>query len=370
MRHPSYASSLFSRPPCSNEELMMMRLDEFVQKQQHTFAASSPSISSPDSHNSDSSIEIGDKRSSTLNKPNKHTSKQLSNQQLPLPATLDKELFLPTPFGGFSMMPPPGFLPPPANFFFSSYHNALYEQNHPLFSHQQQVQQSLLKRSDFSLLFSSKSPSSAKEIPNFEGDNDVEDVQNYELNGKKIFSDASLESQNSLLIKVTESSQSLHLIVNKSDSENMEINKEKDVLTPPRSPKSPVQNLLENYPIDLSLKGGSSTKSDDINHNYCKTANSKANNKSSSDNFMNETSDSDSDDHKTNSVHKKTVHCHDLKDGNNGKRSKLNHISKSEDDSYGHNNISDDNSDDFEKYRQLKRRKLLLLAPLDLTTKI
>jgi hypothetical protein len=61
------------------------------------------------------------------------------------------------------------------------------------------------------------------------------------------------------------------------------------------------------------MKSGSSTKSDDINHNYYKA---KTNNKSPSDSFaMNGNSDSDSSDHKTNSIGRKTIHCHDLKEG-------------------------------------------------------
>ena len=90
-----------------------------------------------------------------------------------------------------------------------------------------------------------------------------------------------------------------------------------EVLTPPRSPKSPRRIQVDNNPIDLSTKSGSSTKSDDINHNYYKA---KTNNKSPSDIYvMNGNSDSDSSDHKTNSISRKTLHCHDLKVCNNEK---------------------------------------------------
>lgn len=364
MRHPSYASNLFSRPPCTKEELMMLRLDEFVK---HPTAASSPSISSPDSHNSDSSIEIGDKRN-ILSKQSKHTPNTQQQHHQPSPLALNKDMFLPLPFPGFPMMPPPGFLPPPTHFLFSSYHNALYEQNHHLL--QQQVQQGLLKTSELPLTFSKKSPPREKD--------DEDDIMMRCVPGsKRSFSEVLHESQrmqHSLLTKIPKRSNSPRRHMDdhgKSDDEDIDMNESDEVLTPPRSPKSPHRIQPENNPIDLSIKSGSSTKSDDINHNYYK---SKTNNKSPSDSSpMNGASDSDSNDHKTNRINRKTIHCHDLKDGNNRKHFQINRGNESEEDdnNYRHSSTSDDRSDEVEEYeREMKRRKLHLAAPLDLTTKV
>lgn len=354
---------------------MMLRLDEYVK---HPAVASSPSISSPDSHNSDSSIEIGDKRNAILSKQNKH----LPNAQQQLPMALSKDLFLPLPFSGFPMMPPPGFLPPPTHFLFSSYHNAIYEQNHHLL--QQQVQQGLLKTSDLSLAFSAKSPSIEQSKNNCDDDDDEDNVdieEHYERSSKRNFSDSQKKSHESLSInspstKVPKRTSSPYKVKDEqSDDDDIDMAESDEVLTPPRSPKSPHRAHAENNPIDLSMKSGSSTKSDDINHNYYK---SKTNNKSPSDSFlMNGTSDSDSNDHKTNSIYRKTIHCHEMKDGNNRKHFQINRGSEFEDDDSccEHNGKADDASSDrneeVEVYeREMKRRKLHLTAPLDLTTKI
>lgn len=88
---------------------------------------------------------------------------------------------------------------------------------------------------------------------------------------------------------------------------------------------------------------------------------------------MNGNSDSDSSDHKTNSIGRKKIHCHELKEDNNGKHfQQINRGNESdEDDIYRHSTSADDRSDEVEEYeRELKRRKLHLVAPLDLTTKV
>ncbi|KAG5670964.1 hypothetical protein PVAND_001193 [Polypedilum vanderplanki] len=451
MRHPSYSTSIFSRPPCSKEEMMMLRLDEYAKQQQHPAAAASPSISSPDSHNSDSSIEIGDKRNSLLNGINSsnNNNKQSNNnkqhvpntqsaqlhQQQPSPLALNKDLFLPLPFAGFPFpMPPPGFLAPPTHFLFSSYHNALYEQNHHLL--QQQVQQGLLKtasttttasHNDLSSvgLTSTKSPS--LERSSEENSNGSEKL----LHKKRHYTETLLDlhrrqqqQQNVELTKIPKRSSSpLELMMSgnnnnrhhhhHSEDEEEDIdmgNDESDeVLTPPRSPKTPNQmHTVENNPIDLSMKSGSSTKSDDINHNYYKTKtnnNNINNSKSSSDNFTmsmnggsnnnNNNSDSDSNDHhqangksnsnnNNNSSSRKTIHCHVLKDGKQQKHESMNGgCDESEEDESDKNfkhhhrlhqlhrydeEDDDDKSNEYEV--ELKRRKLHLAAPLDLTTKV
>lgn len=430
MRHPSYSTSIFSRPPCTKEEMMMLRLDEYAKQHQQQHPASSPSISSPDSHNSDSSIEIGDKRNSLLSKQSNNNKQHVPNtqsqlhhqpQQQPSPLALNKDLFLPLPFAGFPLMPPPGFLPPPTHFLFSSYHNALYEQNHHLL--QQQVQQGLLKTATdlpTNTMISQKSPSTERDLENnSNGSSETlqirENNNNHNSNNKKRHYTetlldmqrkhiSSLSSSNSLITTMTTKipkrsnspSSALHLLnshhlsnrICKSEDddndddeeEDIDMNNESDeVLTPPRSPKTPMITI-ENNPIDLSMKSGSSTKSDDINHNYYKTKTN--NNKSPSDNFtMNGNSDSDSNDHhiansnnknnnNNNNGNRKTIHCHALKDGvkhtkqMNGRRCE--DSDEDDDDNFRHHNNNNNNQYDVE----LKRRKLHLAAPLDLTTKV
>lgn len=91
--HPGmYPPGLYPR---SKEEFLMLGLDEY---KMHGNSATSPSISSPDSHTSDSSIDMN-----------------LRNNPLLKNSNLNKDLFLPIGFpgmGGFPVMPPPTFLPP------------------------------------------------------------------------------------------------------------------------------------------------------------------------------------------------------------------------------------------------------------------
>ncbi|CAG9807852.1 unnamed protein product [Chironomus riparius] len=417
MRHPSYSTSIFSRPPCTKEEMMMIRLDEYAKQHQQQHPASSPSISSPDSHNSDSSIEIGDKRNSLLSKQSNNNKQHIPNtqsqlhhqpQQQPSPLALNKDLFLPLPFAGFPLMPPPGFLPPPTHFLFSSYHNALYEQNHHLL--QQQVQQGLLKTATdlpTNTMISQKSPSTERDLENNsngssetlqirENNNNHKNSNNKKRHYTETLLDmqrkhiSSLSSSNSLLTTITTKipkrsnspPSALHLMNShhlsnrickseEEDEEDIDMNNESDeVLTPPRSPNTPMLTI-ENNPIDLSMKSGSSTKSDDINHNYYKTKTNN-NNISPSDNFtMNSNSDSDSNDHhnansNNNNSNRKTIYGHALKDEvkhTKQMNGRCEESGEEDDDNFRHNN---NNQYDVE----LKRRKLHLAAPLDLTTKV
>lgn len=345
MRHPSYSSNLFSRPPCTKEELMMLRLDEYAKQ---PTAASSPSISSPDSRNSDSSIEIGDKRNSQSSKHVKHAPNLQQHQ--PSPMMLNKDLFL--PFAGFPLMPPPGFLPPPSHLLFSSYHNALYEHNNHLL--QQQVQQGLLKTSDSPLSYSRKSPSRHRE-ENFcykkdEDDNDNDDIEEENVDIEKNCEKSSLRNfsnfSSSLLAKITKRSSSPELPNEKSDDEDIDMNESDDLLslTPPRSPKLK-RDLVESNPIDLSMKSGSSTKSDD-NHNYYKT---KRSTKSPSE------------------VSTINVDNQELREDNNGNIFKKIRYDDSASDEKNHRHIKAFNDEDENYEAKLKSQPL---APLDLTRKV
>ncbi|KAL7731699.1 hypothetical protein ACLKA6_000983 [Drosophila palustris] len=128
-------------PPRSKEELMMLGLDgsgDYGGGIKHPALVASPSVSSPDSHNSDSSVEVsttaGD-QGSAASAPGR-------------PPQLRKDLspFLPLPFPGLAtmpVMPPPAFLPP-SHLLFPGYHPALYSHHQGLLKptpEQQQQQQ-------------------------------------------------------------------------------------------------------------------------------------------------------------------------------------------------------------------------------------
>lgn len=121
--HSNYPPNLYSRPT-TKEELMLLGFEDYNNHNSKRPSAS-PSVSSPDSHNSDSSVEVGDRRQSLLRQSQAH---QQNRGQLP-PPPFNKELFLPLSFPG--LMPPPGFLPP-SHLMFPGYHPALYAQHQGL----------------------------------------------------------------------------------------------------------------------------------------------------------------------------------------------------------------------------------------------
>ncbi|XP_030571152.1 knirps-related protein [Drosophila novamexicana] len=131
-------------PPRSKEELMMLGLDGSGDYGgiKHPSLVASPSVSSPDSHNSDSSVEVSSARGNSLlqlgGKPNAATDgSQTGSGTAPgRPPQLRKDLapFLPLPFPGLAsmpVMPPPAFLPP-SHLLFPGYHPALYSHHQGL----------------------------------------------------------------------------------------------------------------------------------------------------------------------------------------------------------------------------------------------
>ncbi|KAI8123459.1 Knirps-related protein [Lucilia cuprina] len=134
--HAGAYSGLY--PPRTKEELMMLSLEEYAKH-----PAASPSVSSPDSHNSDSSVEVNGRANANLmHLSNKHAleggsanaSSSVGPPPPPHPAHLRKDLppFLPLPFPALSsmpVMPPPSFLPP-SHLLFPGYHPALYQHAH------------------------------------------------------------------------------------------------------------------------------------------------------------------------------------------------------------------------------------------------
>lgn len=84
---------------------MLLGFEDYSNNHNGKHPSASPSVSSPDSHNSDSSVEVGDRRQLLR----QSTQTQQQNRQL-APPTFNKDLFLPLSFPG--LMPPPGFMPP------------------------------------------------------------------------------------------------------------------------------------------------------------------------------------------------------------------------------------------------------------------
>lgn len=308
MRHSSYASNFLFRPPCSNEEQMMLKLEDCVK---HPHKTSSPSTSeSPGSHNSGSSVEMGNKTSSMRNH-------NLESNHL----HLQQQALIPLAFGGFPFLPTSGFslLPSQSHFLLSNYHNALYDQKHQL---TQQVQKNI------HLPLGSSEKSFFSE---FNEDNMV-DNDNASKHDEMYTKDIPLvKNPKRQKPKVCKE----------------EILKEsEEALTPPRSPKTPNISQVENIPIDLSLK------SNDLNHYYCENTESNPN-----EHFIKRIGHQ-----KLESIKKKATCYHTM----NGKQLEMSHSNESDEDynfSY--------TADKFTNYGgEIKRRKIYVTAPLDLTTKI
>lgn len=276
--HNSYPHGMCSRPPCTKEELMLLGFEDYK------YPSASPSVSSPDSHNSDSSVEVGDRRNSML----RHSLPQ--RESVP-PPPFNKELFLPLSFPGLQM-PPPGFRPTgiPSHLMFPGYHPALYAQHHGLLkpvldaqsmmnaSHQQHMAAAAAAAA-------ASANNNSRYAPNH--NNNKNDEQN-----KRFYLDVVLKKQQG---SSTEQDQSESKHSCKDENEEQEIDNEEELevsMTPPRSPPPTFSNhsttchsvarltqsstppsmppnvtsmshLHQDIPIDLSMKTGSSCSSDD-----------------------------------------------------------------------------------------------------------
>lgn len=247
--HTAYPPGMYPRAPCTKEELMLLGFDDYTQINKHS--SSSPSVSSPDSHNSDSSVEVGDRRHSLLRQTQVPSRDQL------LSAPFNKELFLPLSFPG--LMPPPGFLPP-SHLMFPGYHPALYAQH-----------QGLLKPAIDPAILMSSSHNIGNNNNRFAPNHNSKSAE--ELT--KRYLDAVLKSQRS---------PGPATIKSEEDDEDMENEDVVVSMTPPRSPPSgscsiaSASTIRDNIrptatsvvvqqetPIDLSMKTGSSTSTDDAN---------------------------------------------------------------------------------------------------------
>lgn len=158
--------------PPQPHDLMFLNLMDDYGKNRASLSSSSPSISSPDSHNSDSSVEIGDKKK--INSLHKIPPKIPTAVNPPLPSQLASffQLMPPLPLhlvgSPFTkLMPPPplassphSFLPP--SLFASPFHDSL----HHLYAQQQQF------------LSSANLPSPLANLPNNNNNNNKDSINN------------------------------------------------------------------------------------------------------------------------------------------------------------------------------------------------
>uniref|UniRef100_A0A182PAT8 Nuclear receptor domain-containing protein n=1 Tax=Anopheles epiroticus TaxID=199890 RepID=A0A182PAT8_9DIPT len=250
MFHGGYPHGMYPRPPCTKEELMLLGLEDYSKH-----PSASPSVSSPDSHNSDSSNEINDRRNALLRQGKLHDS------------PINKDLFLPLPFGGLPLMPPPGFLPS-SHLMFPGFHPALY--SHP--------QAGLLKPADTHLTLPSSplANNNSRFTPNHNTDQNShpaagpgsDNGKSPDTFSKRYMLDQVLESQRCPSNGTTGS--------DKDEPESEEV--VPATMTPPRSPivsaaqqttivqtsQTPSSHhTSQDNPIDLSMKTGSSCTSAD-----------------------------------------------------------------------------------------------------------
>ncbi|XP_065078958.1 knirps-related protein-like [Ochlerotatus camptorhynchus] len=327
----AYPHPMYSRPPCTKEELMLLGLEEYSKH-----PSASPSVSSPDSHNSDSSNEINDRRNALLRQGKLH--------EVP---TINKELFLPLPFGGLPLMPPPGFLPP-SHLMFSGFHPALYPHH-----------QGLLKPADSPILSSSPlANNNSRFTPNHNtsssnSNTTPTETKSPESFSKRFYLDAVLESQRCPSNETAGSA--------KEEPEPEEV--APAPMTPPRSPAA-VAGPHQDNPIDLSMKTGSSCSSEDH-----RTSVSGAD--SDDEQLVVVSNDRNSPPTKytnNNTLSNNHHHNHHHSHHNNHHHHHQRHQSSSS--AHGSGSDSDMEDRETEYEREVKRMKLQGTTPLDLTTKV
>lgn len=280
--HNPYPHGMCSRPPCTKEELMLLGFEDYK------YPSASPSVSSPDSHNSDSSVEVGDRRNSML----RHG---LPPRESVPPPPFNKELFLPLSFPGLQM-PPPGFRPSgiPSHLMFPGYHPALYAQHHgllkPVLDAQSMMNASHHQHMAAAAAAAASANNNSRYVPNHNNNSNKMDEQN-----KRFYLDVVLKKQQGSGEEPEDHSESKRN--RKNDIEEEDIDNEEDLevsMTPPRSPpltfSNPSSNtchsvarltqsttptlmaptitsiahhhLHQDIPIDLSMKTGSSCSSE------------------------------------------------------------------------------------------------------------
>ncbi|XP_030387266.1 knirps-related protein [Scaptodrosophila lebanonensis] len=161
--------------PRSKEELMMLGLDAGDYAALKHPAVASPSVSSPDSHNSDSSVEVSVRGNPLLHLGAKTPTSgsggsdgiQSAVSTVPgRPPQLRKDMppFLPLSFpglGSMPVMPPPAFLPP-SHLLFPGYHPALYSHHQGLLKPTPEQQQAAVAAAAVQHLFNSSNASAVQ----------------------------------------------------------------------------------------------------------------------------------------------------------------------------------------------------------------
>ncbi|XP_017844172.1 knirps-related protein isoform X2 [Drosophila busckii] len=190
-----YAGLYGGGPARSKEELMMLGLDAAAYDAgiKHPSLVASPSVSSPDSHNSDSSVEVSSKQATDA-----------AGAAPGRPPHLRKELttFLPLPFpglGSMPVMPPPAFLPP-SHLLFPGYHPALYTHHQGLLkpTPEQQQQQAAVAAAAVQHLFNSSNAAAAsgqRYAPQLSPNHNNNSSQQSTELSKRFYLDAVLKSQ-------------------------------------------------------------------------------------------------------------------------------------------------------------------------------
>lgn len=241
--HPgSYPQSMYhQRPPCTKEELMLLGLEEYTK-----LPLPSPAVSSPDSHNSDSSIEINDRRNSI----SRHQKLAENAQQ-----QMNKDFLMRLPFAGLSGLPfmgQPGAYLPPHHLLLSGYHPALFPHHHDLLkpvAEQAQINPLILSANNNSQFhpvpLSSSSSSSLNSTsaalrsptPPSQHNSHHHHKRAAEELTKRFYLDAVLKSQRSPL----ENNDHIKIIDTRSDNDNDDDDDDRHsdkviAMTPPQSP--------------------------------------------------------------------------------------------------------------------------------------
>lgn len=346
--HPGmYPPGLYPR---TKEEFIMLGLDDY---KVHNNSATSPSISSPDSHNSDSSIDMNMRNNAMLKS--------------------SKDLFLPMTFpgmGSFPVMPPPTFLPPtmqPSHLFgyHPFYHPNMMKSSSelsPTSTSSTHILGSPLSNTSTNISRFTPNHSEEKEIdsdresPSFNNNNNITNKlnNNHIPNGmksaeeftKRFYLDAVLKNQQQPDNGVdgsTRSDKEAELTSDGCDDEEDEDEEELVVqMTPPRSPVDTKAD--QDNPIDLSMKIRS---------------NSTMSSKSSELGSVKQTTD-ESDDEKHSDNEETEDHTTTTLTTMIRKRSHVDH-----------NDGNGDEVKQFESTNDIKRMKIqITTTPLDLTTRV
>ena len=238
-------------PTSRKDEVLLLGIDDYKN-------STSPSISSPESHNSDSSVEVSERRAAFGH----HPGFRPLHSHLPHPSdlpSLGKEFMgLPLGFhlGGMSLLPP-SFISPPSLTMFSPYHlYASSHGNHSLIPNHSTLRQSPIGSSNIltatstdnenctinnndRLAQNNNTRSSTPQSP------EIDHIESYT---KRFYLDAVLKSQRSTPI--------------------LETTRSKDN-SPAGSPQLDVTSSPpQEIPIDLSMKSVTSTRSRKSDQDY------------------------------------------------------------------------------------------------------